>query len=44
MRCCLVPSRTYAATTCSIRTTSAINYNNPGLTVFGGVQFALPAD
>ncbi|MFA5901544.1 MAG: TonB-dependent receptor [Hyphomicrobium sp.] len=22
---------------------SAINYNNPGLTVFGGVQFALPA-
>lgn len=24
--------------------TTAINYNNPGLTVFGGVQFSLPAD
>lgn len=24
--------------------TTAINYNNPGLTVFGGVQFSLPAE
>jgi vitamin B12 transporter len=24
--------------------TTAINYNNAGLTVFGGVQFALPAN
>ena len=23
---------------------TAINYNNPGLMVFGGVQFALPAN